>query len=189
MRTGSRLALLAAGLGLLPALAQVADYASWDRLFAKVDAPLAALAPTGDLTLLLYHGYPGSLHHLTLAVRSEAVELVGAPPVLALVPPTEIQTVKLHLRRRPAATGDTASLTLTLSAADVSTPHDLTLVVPLTAAGARRVNQALAVPAGQIPLVVTYRGELTYLLQTVSVLALLAWLLWRKRRLARAGAA
>lgn len=175
--------LLCAGL----AGAQQVEFATWDKLFVKPQVPLRAVADEGEAVLLLYHSYPSSLHHLRLTVTGEAVELRGQPPVLDELVPTVIEPVTLRLRRRGAPAGDTASVTVTFSADELSSGQAMTLVLPLTPAGEAKANAALTVPVGELEVVISPRGRMVCILQVLAVAALLIWWLARQRAANRVG--
>jgi len=163
--------------------AQEPQYATWDRLFVKPELPLRAVVERGEVTLLLYHTYPSTLHHLRLSGGGAAFEVTADPPELAELEPTLIVPVKLHLRRRGPMSGDTLTVPVEFAADEMSRRQTLDLTVPLTPQGEATGNEALSVPVGQVDVVVTKMGRVTYALQIGAVLLLLAWLVGRRRKL------
>jgi hypothetical protein len=148
----------------------------------KPELPLRAVREQGQVTLLLYHTYPTSLHHLRLRGRSDVLQVTTEPPDLAELEPTVIASVTLHLRRRGALFGDTAALPLEFSADEMSCRQTLSLTVPLTPPGEAAANEALSLPVGQVEVVVTKMGRVAYASQVAVALLLLAWLVGRRRK-------
>ncbi|MCC7494033.1 MAG: hypothetical protein IT204_16870 [Fimbriimonadaceae bacterium] len=158
----------------------VTQFPAWDQFFVKPAAPLVVLAPAGELTLLVYHSYPESLHELTVRALPGALTGERAVTVDALEP-TVLRELPLSLRRTATASGDTATVRLEFAARELAAPRTLELELPLTPAGAQRLNAALAVPVGELPVLISKRAKVTYALQIAGLLAMLAWWWYRKR--------
>ena len=173
-------------LAIVPLLAAVAGerYATWDKLFIKPDAPLAAISDEGSLTLLVYHQYPTPLHNLRAEATSEVLTF-AAPATLATMPPTEIHSLKLTAKRRGQTTRDVSRITVTLSADELAEPTTWQTDLPLTRAGERLANDPLTMPAGEVQVMVVRSSKGTYLAQIGIALLLLGWWLVRKRDIAR----
>lgn len=160
-------------------------YPGWDKLFIKPQLPLTTVAPTGEVTLLLYHSYPAALHNLRVAVKSETLELTGPAPAIAMLEPTLIKAVKLPLRVKQPSTEDTCTLHVLFTADDVARPEDYTVIVPLTAHGVDGANRSYALPVGQISVFVTPRGNFWYRVECVLFVLVMVWFFRRKRAVNR----
>jgi len=173
-------------LSAAPCHAQNVKYAAWDRFYYNVRQPLKAVAPQGSVTLFVYQSYPTPLHDVTLRLAGGEFRAATVPPTLAKLDPTEIKTFTIKLRRQGGhRASDSARLTLQLRARELPGPRSITLTVPLTAKGEKRLADALAVPVGTMEVKVGGWGNEVYYLYLLPTVALLALLLWRRRRMGR----
>ncbi len=179
--------LLAAALWLALCVvcsAQAARYGAWDQFFYKVQTPLRAATPSAEVTLLVYHSYSGPLHNVRAIGSSDALEVVRQPSALATLDPTEISRFTFTVQSSRAATADRATLRVALRAQELPKEKSINVVVPLTAKAADDVNDKMRLPVGTMEVRVGGLGNQVYLLYLVPMLALLGWLLWRRKRLA-----
>jgi len=158
------------------------QFAIWDRMFVKPQLPLRVVGEEGEVTLLLYHAYPSSLHNLRLSSPHPAFEMTADPPVVKEFEPTVFLNVTLHFRRRALVAGDTVVVPIEFSAEEMARSQAFDLTLPLTPQGEREVNEALSIPVGQVEVRVARFGEEVYYFYLVPMGLLLAWLLWRRTR-------
>ena len=163
-----------------------AKYGTWDKFFYNVQLPLEAVVGTSRIKLLVYHSYPGSLHDLRVVARGDArLQVIAEPAPLRVLDPTEIQPIVLKLRRMEPAGSfpnkDTAALTVEFRAREFAQPKSLELMVPLTPKGESELNERMSTPVGRMEVKVGGLGNQVYYLYLIPMLALLAWLLWRRK--------
>lgn len=185
--TRSRLRAACAALGLLicvPCSAQAPTYGAWDQFFYKVRTPLPPAAPSAEVTLLVYHSYPGPLHDVRATATGESLEVTGQPAPLETLDPTEINRLTFAVRSGGAARADQATLRIALRARELPGEKAIAVTVPLTAEAADEVNEAMRVPVGAMEVRVGGLGNQVYLLYLIPMLGLIGWLLWRRKRLA-----
>ena len=176
------LALLAC---LAPVFAQQAGYGTWDKLFYTPQLPVPAAEPTADVTVLVYHSYPTPLHDFQAVAQSDVLTVTKQPAPLARLDPTEVKSLTFSVRaaRKQAAT--TAVLQVTFRAKELHGTKSVKVTVPLTAAAEKELQQELAVPVGAMEVRIGGWGNQVYLIYLVPMLLLIAWMLWRRRRLAQ----
>ena len=184
-----RASLLAAfaALGLASCLrcsAQGSAYGAWDRFFYKVRSPLRATAPSAEVTLLIYQSYSGPLHGVRAIATSESLEVTRQPAPLGKLDPTEISQLTFVVRPLGTAKADRAALHIALQADELPGTKSVEVIVPFTADAAEDVNDQMRVPVGTMEVRVGGLGNQVYLVYLVPMLALLGWLLWRRKRLA-----
>jgi hypothetical protein len=178
-------ALIAAGAATVSG--EEVEYATLDRLFIKVDTPLRAVLGKGMVSVLVYHTYPTTLRHFKLVPKSDHFDIVVEPEQMDEFKPTTIETFALHLVVKGQPKSDRVLLSVGVAADEVRSDKQFTFTVPLTKKAEKEVNDALAMPVGEIELYVRRFGEEIYYLYVIPTVALLGWLLWRKRRAARGG--
>lgn len=170
--------------GVSAAASGWAQFASLDRLSYKLEQPMPLAGSGSPTRMSLYHEYPSSLTRFRLSSGTNLFEVRQDPPIIELFKPTEIQTVSLFIRPRLEVEGDVFALPLEVSAAELAPGLTFTISVPLTPEGARRLQGEMAVPVGEIEVNVRRFANLHYYVWLGLTLAVIALLIWRKRRAA-----
>jgi hypothetical protein len=169
----------------VPGLGQQAGYGTWDKLFYKAQLPVPVANPSCDVTVFVYHSYAAPLHHLQATGTSDTLSVTRQPAPFAALDPTEIKSLRFTVRRRGASSAKTAALRIALRAKELPGTKSVTVTVPLTAAAEQELQQELAVPVGSMEVRIGGWGNQVYVLYLVPMLLLIAWMLWRRKRLAQ----
>lgn len=160
-------------------------YATWDQFFYKVHAPIAPAAPATEVTLLVYHSYPGPLHDVRIVGHSALLTVTRQPKPLAKLDPTEIVSLLFAVKYTGRTQAGEATLQLELRARELVGAKTVEVTVPLTAQASRQLGDRAALPVGTMEVRVGGFGSQVYVIYLLPSLALLGWWLWRRKRLAR----
>jgi hypothetical protein len=169
----------------VPCLAAQTEYSAWDQFFYKVQLPVRAAAPASEVKLFVYHSYPTPLHDVGAAARSDLLKVTRQPAPMRELDPTEIRSFTFAVRHDGAAAPKQTTLTVTLHAQELPGAKPIEITVPLTAAAEQELQQRLSVPVGTMEVRVGGWSNQAYVVYLLPMLALLTWMLWRRRRLAR----
>ena len=174
-------------LGLLTSccFGETSKYATWDKFNYNFQLPIKAVNPSSELVIFVNHSYPDTLHEVQITGQSDVLTVTRQPAVLPILEPTEIVPISLALQRTDKAQGETATLRLTFHAKELIEAKSIEVTVPLTAAAEQALHQQMAVPVGTMEVQVGGFGNQVYLLYLLPMILVLAWWLWRRRRLAR----
>ncbi len=167
-----------------PCLAAEAKYSTWDQFFYKVQVPVKAAAPASEVTLFVYHSYPMPLHDVGATAKSDSLRVTRQPAPMRELDPTGIKSFTFAVRQDGASDLKQTSLTVTLHAKELPGAKPIEVKVPLTAAAEKELQQQLSVPVGTMEVRVGGWGNQEYVLYLLPMLALLVWMLWRRKRLA-----
>jgi len=184
-RAGAFVLLLWVAAALPAAGGQAARYGTWDKFFYKVQAPVKAAAPGSEVTLLVYHSYPEPLHDVRAVARGAGLTVMRQPAPQKDLPPTEIVSLPISVMRTEAARGETVTLQVEFQAAELPGSKAVDVTVPLTAKAEQELYEQMSVPVGAMEVRVGGLGNWSYVVYLALSLALLGWVLWRRRRLAR----
>ncbi len=167
------------------ALAAEARYSNWDQFFYHVQVPVKAAAPASEVTLLVYHSYPTTLHEVGATAASDTLVVTRPAAVMKELDPTEQRSFTFAVQRKANAEGTQATLEVTLHARELSGAKPIAVTVPLTKEAEQELQQRQSVPVGAMEVRVGGWGNQVYVVYLIPMLLLIAWVVWRWRRLAR----
>jgi len=156
-----------------------------DRLSLKQSQPTSNCATGGQVSVQLYHSYPGPLHNVRVEASGEGITLT-APATLAFLKPTQIATLSLGVRASAPRGADTIPAQVTVTADELREPGRFTITVPCTEAGVQQVALQQAAPVGEVGVRVVRFGDYHLLLFGLPLLLVVAALIWRWRKQRRA---
>jgi hypothetical protein len=168
------------------------EYLLLDRLYVRVQGPLARLGQGNRYTLTVYHKYPTPLHHFRIACSHPDIEVRTTPAEVPALNPTEMVDIEVHVAPRPGArlSGDRLKVPLTFLADELASQPTWPLTLPLTPEAEEELRDADVIPIGSVEVRVRpWAGWETwaYTAGSAALLAVLAWR-WvrgRRRRAAR----
>ncbi len=161
------------------------EYATLDRMFVKAETPMRAVVGRGQIKLLAYHTYPTTLRRFKVVAESEHLESATDPTEMAQFKPTTIEAFTLNLTVKGQPKSDRVELLVGMTSDELRSTKQFSILVPLTESAALEINESLVIPVGEIEVYVKRFGEEIYYLYVFPTLAILGWLIWRKRTTAR----
>jgi hypothetical protein len=182
MTTIGPLAALLMAAGALGADTGQTGHLSLDRLSYKVELPMPIAGSGPPTRVSLYHEYPTCLSHFRLVSGTGQFRVTQSPPEIELFKPTLIETVELSIMPLAEIRGDTCDLPLRAMADELAPGQTFVVTVPLTAEGARELQEQMAVPAGQIEVTVKPYANLQYYAWIALTVVVIGVLMWRKVR-------
>ena len=159
-------------------------YTTFEKLEYKVQGVACTGPSQGEATVTLYNKYPSALHNVRLHGRSDVLDVRVEPEVAAEFQPTAFLSFSVRASLRRGVQDDRAVLPLAIGADELVGRPSIEVTIPFSEAAAREVNDALALPVGTIEVRVSPYGNLQYYAYILATLAIIAWLIVRKRRAA-----
>ena len=167
-----------------PGSAATETYTTFEKLSYNVEGPVRAVRDGGEVTVTLYHAYPSALHNVRMNGSSDVLDVSVVPAVVEKLKPTLFQSFTVHVSlKRPVET-DRVVVPLTIRADEFAGEPTIEVTVPLTAAAERAVNEALALPVGEVEIRVQPHSNVAYYAYALATVGILVWLVVRKRRAA-----
>lgn len=157
-------------------------YITFEKISYNVEKAVHTGPDAGEVTVTLYHAYPSTLHNVRLHGSSDMLDVRVEPAVVAEFKTTLFQSFTVHVSLKHPAGTDRVVLPLAILADEFAGEPTIEVTIPLTAEAQREVNEALALPVGEIELRVTPYGDLAYYGCIVGTLGIIGWLIVRRRR-------